>query len=72
MSATGEYDHLIITQNFSPGDYLFVQADGDNNDDGLTQPTPDSVYTPEAYITFDDLIDTMGDDILEAMEQKKW
>ena len=36
----------------------------------MIQPTPESSYTPEADIPYYDVVDTMGDDILEAMEWK--
>ena len=68
MSATGEDEHLIFLHNFSSGDYFFVCADGNNNVVGLIQITPDSVDTPEAYMIDFDVVDTMGYDILEAME----
>ena len=70
MSATREDAHLIFTQNFSSGDYLFVYAYGDNNIVGLITPTPDSEDTLEAYIPDEDVVDTMEVDILEAMELK--
>ena len=70
MSTNAEYDHLIFTQKLSYGDYLFVYADGNNNIFGLIHPTPDSEYTLEVYITDEDVVDTMGDDIMESMEIK--
>ena len=70
MSATGEGNHLIFTQKFSSSDELFVYAAGENNVVGLIQPTPDSAYTPEDYMPDNDVVDTMGDDMLEAMELK--
>ena len=59
MSATREDGHLIFTQKLSSGDYFFVYADGDNNVVGLVQPTPDSAYTPEAYMSDGYVIDTL-------------
>ena len=64
---TGEYDHLIFTQNFSSGDYLFVYATGDNSVVGLIQITPDSADISEAYIPDEYVVDTMVYAIMEAM-----
>ena len=57
-------------QNFSSDDNLFFYTSGDNNVVRLIQPTPDSAYTMESYITDEDVVNTMVDDILEAMELK--
>ena len=70
ISATGKYCHLIFPHKFSSGYYLFVYAAGYNIVVSLINPTPDSADTPEDYITDEDVVDTMGDDILEAMELK--
>ena len=35
-------------------------------------PTPYGVYTPEAEIPYEDVVDTTGDYILDEMELKKW
>ena len=64
ISATGEDDRLLFTQRLSSSNYFFVYAAGENNVVGLIQPTPDITYTLEAYITYDDVIDTMLDDIM--------
>ena len=69
-SSTGEDEQFFFTQMLSSGDYFFVYAAGENNGVGLIQPTPDSVDTPEAYITDEDVVDTIIVDILEAMELK--
>ena len=70
MSSTKEYDHFIFPHKFSSDDYLFIYAAGDNNVVSLIYPNPDIEDTPEAYITYEDAVDTMGDDILEVMECK--
>ena len=70
MSATWEDEHLIITQKFPSGEYLFVLVAGENNVVGLIHNTPDIADTPEAYNKVEDVFDTMGYDILEAMELK--
>ena len=64
MSSTGEDDKLIFTQNFYSCDYLFVYDAGDNNVVGLIQTIPDSADTSESYMPDEDMVDTMGDDIL--------
>ena len=69
MSDTVEYDHFIFPQNFSSGDYLFFYNPGENSVVGF--PTPDSEDTLEDYIPYQDVVDTMGDDMMEAMECKK-
>ena len=70
MSDTGEEDHLIFSQKLYSGDYLFVYDADDNSVVGLIYPTPDSSDTLEDYIPDEDVFDTMGDDIMEAMELK--
>ena len=65
MSATVEYDHLVFTHKFSYGDYIFVYTTGETNYVGLIHPTPDIAETPEAYMRYEDVFDTMGDDIIE-------
>ena len=71
MYAPEEDDHLILPQKFSSGEYLFAYYYSDNNVVGLIQPTPYSADTPEAYITDEDVVYTMGCYFLEAMERKK-
>ena len=70
MSTTREYYHPVFPQKFSSGDYLLVYDDGDNNVVDLIHPTPYSEDTLEAYMPDGDVIDTMGDDMLEAMGRK--
>ena len=70
ISATVKYDHLVFTQNFSSGDYLFVYADGENNVVSLIHPNPDSEDTPEAYMPVVYVVDIMVDYILESLECK--
>ena len=50
--------------------YYYFYAAHDNNVVGLILTTPDSVDTPESEIPDEDMVDTMGDDMLEAMECK--
>ena len=54
--------------HFSSGDYLFFYAYDDNNVVGLMQPTPQRAYTPEVEILYEYVVDTMVDDLVEAME----
>ena len=70
MSSTGEDDHSFFPQKFSYSDYLFVYTDGNNNVVDLIHTTPDSADTPEACMPDEDVVDIMGDDMLEAMELK--
>ena len=49
-------------------DYLFVYASDENIFVVLIHPTSYSSDTPEADITYDDVVDNMGDDIMEEME----
>ena len=72
MSATREDDHLIFPQKLSSSDYFCVYDSGDNNVVSLIHINTYSAYTPYDYITDEDMVDTMEDDILEEMEQKKW
>ena len=52
------------------GDYLFVYASDENNVVVLIQPTPESADTPEADIPDEEVVHTMGDDMLETMKLK--
>ena len=47
---------------------LFVYASDENDVVVFIQPTLEIVYTPEAEIPDYEVVDTMGDDILESME----
>ena len=67
MSTTREYYHPVFPQEFSSGDYLLVYDEGDNNVVDLIHPTPYSEDILEAHMPYGDVIDTMGDDMLEAM-----
>ena len=55
---------------FYSGDYLFVYASDDNNVVVLIQTTPDTSDTPEADIPYEEVVDTMGDDMLYELELK--
>ena len=68
--ATREDDHLFFPQKFSSSDYFFVCASGDNSVSGLIQPTPDSSNTTDACFPYEYLVDTLVDDMLDAMEIK--
>ena len=61
---------MIFTQKFSSVGYLFVYIAGENNVVGLIYPTTDITDTMEAYMTDYDMVDTMGYNMLEAMELK--
>ena len=68
--ATREYYHLIFPQKFSPGDYSFFYASGDNNVVGLIQLITYNAYTLGGCVLDDYLVYTMGNDIMETMELK--
>ena len=68
--ATGKYDQFIFPHKFSSGDYLSIYDDGDNNIVVLIHPTPDSKDTLEAHMPYEDVFDTMRNDMLEEMEYK--
>ena len=59
---------LDFSQKFYSGDYLFVYAYYDNNVVVLIHPTPESEDTPKAEIPYEELVGTMGDDMLYEME----
>ena len=61
---------LDFSQKLYSGDYLIVYASDENNDVVLIQITPDIVYTLEADMPYEEVVDTMGNDILDEMEQK--
>ena len=61
---------LDFSQNLYYGDYLFVYAYDDNNVVALINPTPESADTPEAKMPYEEVVDTMGYDMLDEMEQK--
>ena len=65
---TQEYYQLIFPHNFSSGDYSFVDATNENNIVGLIHPIQNIEDTPEDGIPYEYLVDTMVDNILEAME----
>ena len=56
--------------NFYPGDYLFIYDYDENNVVGLIQPTTESADRPEVEIQYEDVVDTTGDHIMEAMRRK--
>ena len=59
---------MIFPQKLFYGDYLFVYASYDNNVVVLIQPTTESSDTLEAEIPEYEVVDNMGDDILDAVE----
>ena len=59
---------MIFPQEFSSGDYLFIYDYGDNNVVRFIHPTTDSENKPEDYMPDEDVIDTIGDYMLEEME----
>ena len=51
--------------------WLFIfYASGDNNAVVLIHPNTESAYTPEDEMPYEEVVDTMGDDILDEMEWK--
>ena len=59
---------LDFSQKFYSGDYLSVYVSDDNNVVILIQTTPEIADTPEAEIPYGEVVDTMGDDMLDEME----
>ena len=59
---------MIFPHKLFPGDYLFLCDSADNNDVVLIHPTPEIADTPEAEILEKEVVDTMGEDMLEEME----
>ena len=59
-----------FSQKFYSGDYLFVYASDDNNVDVFIQTTPYSADTPEDEMPYEEVVDTMGYDMLDEMEWK--
>ena len=67
MFTTIEDYHLISTQEFSSSDYYYVYADDEDNVVGQLQTTPKSSDILEAEIPDEDVVNIMGDDIMDAM-----
>ena len=61
---------MVSPHKLSSSSYFFVYDAGDNNVVGLIQPTPDNAYTLDAYMKYEDVVYTLGYDMLEAMERK--
>ena len=59
---------LDLSHKLYSGDYLFLYASDENNFVVLIKPTPESEYTPEAEMTYEEVVDTMGYDMLDEME----
>ena len=59
---------MIFPQKLFFGDYFFVYASDDNNVVLLIHPTSESADTPEDDIPDWVVVDTMVDDLLEAMK----
>ena len=57
----------VIAHTYS-GDHLFVYASDDNYVVVLIQPTTESSYTLDAEIPYEEVVDTMGYDMLDEME----
>ena len=66
---TRKDDQFIFTQKFSYNDCYSVYAADDNNV-FLIQTTPEIADTPDTEITDEDVVDNMGDDILESTERE--
>ena len=67
MFTTIEDYHLISPQEFSSSDYYYVYADDEDNVVGQLQTTPKSSDILEAEIPDEDVVNIMGDHILDAM-----
>ena len=65
MTATGEHENIICLQNFSYGDCCF-QYSYENT--FKIHPADASANLTEQDVPYEDLTDTIGDDVLEAME----
>ena len=70
MSSIEQYKHLVFPQKLFVGDYLFFYASDYNTAVVLIQPTPDISDTPEAEMLDEEVVDTMVDGMMEAMECK--
>ena len=64
---TRKYEIFICPHKFSSGDNYFVYDNDDNYVFGLIYITTESADTPDSEILGEDVVDTMGDDIIEAM-----
>ena len=58
----------MFSQNFYSGDYLFVYASDENNIVVLIYTTTYSADTPDADMPYEEVVDTMGDDMLDEHE----
>ena len=67
MSANVKYNHLVFPHRFSSGECLFVYSAGDNSVVSLIYTTSESTDITVAYRTDENVVDTIGDDMLEAM-----
>ena len=59
---------LDFSQKLYSGDYLFFYDSGDNNVVVLIQPTPENADTPETELLYEEVFDTIVDDMLDEME----
>ena len=59
---------LDFSQKLFSGDYLFVFTSNENTDVVLIQPNPESSYTQEPDMPYDEEVDTMVDDMLDEIE----
>ena len=50
------------------GDYFFVYASDDNNVVVLIHPTPENAGTPKDEMPYEEVVDNMGDDMLDKMK----
>ena len=67
MFTTIEDYHLISPHKLSSSDYYYVYDDDEDNVVGQLQTTPKSSDILEAEIPDEDVVNIMGDDILDAM-----
>ena len=59
---------LDFSQKFCSGDLLFFYASSENDVVVLIHPTLDSADTLEAEIPYEEVVDTMGDDMMDEMK----
>ena len=56
---------LDFSQKFYSGDHLFAYDSYDNSVLVLIQTTPESEDIPEVEMTYKEVVDNMGDDMLD-------
>ena len=61
---------MVFPYELFSGDYRFFYASDEDNFVFLIKPTTESTDTPEAKILEYEVVDTLGDDMLEAIDWK--